>query len=51
MTAEDKAGSKVMEFTKAAKSGSFSVKIANQKAGKILYVYAKDNAAPGSQQK
>ncbi len=39
-----KAGTKVIGSAKAAKSGSFSVKIAKQKTGKILYVYAKDKA-------
>ncbi|MCM3090650.1 MULTISPECIES: Ig-like domain-containing protein [unclassified Cytobacillus] len=39
-----KAGSKVIGSAKAAKSGSFSVKIAKQKTGKTLYVYAKDKA-------
>lgn len=39
-----KAGNKVIGSAKAAKSGSFSVKIAKQKTGKILCVYAKDKA-------
>ncbi|WP_404322754.1 Ig-like domain-containing protein [Cytobacillus firmus] len=39
-----KAGTKVIGSAKAAKSGSFSVKIAKQKTGKTLYVYAKDKA-------
>ncbi|PAE25776.1 Ig-like domain-containing protein [Bacillus sp. 7894-2] len=39
-----KAESKVIGSAKASKSGSFSVKISKQKAGKTLYVYAKDKA-------
>lgn len=39
-----KAGTKVIGSAKAVKSGSFSVKIAKQKTGKTLYVYAKDKA-------
>jgi hypothetical protein len=39
-----KAGSRVIGYAKANKSGSYSVKIVKQKAGAALYVYAKDQA-------
>jgi hypothetical protein len=39
-----KAGKKVIGHAKANKSGSYSVKIKKQKAGTVLYVYAKDKA-------
>lgn len=39
-----KSGSKVIGTTTASKSGSFSIKIAKQKKGKVLYAYSKDKA-------
>jgi hypothetical protein len=39
-----KAGKNVIGQAKANKSGSYSVKIKKQKAGTVLYVYAKDKA-------
>ncbi|WP_446728185.1 Ig-like domain-containing protein [Peribacillus sp. TH14] len=43
-TVNVKASKKVIGSAKATSKGTFSVKIPKQKAGKNLYIYAKDKA-------